>query len=56
VKVVDFGIAKALGADAANLTSERGLGTSPTSHPNNPRTDVDGRADVYALAAISTRC
>jgi serine/threonine-protein kinase len=54
VKVVDFGIAKALGADAANLTAERGLGTIAYVAPEQiTRTDVDGRADVYALAAIT---
>jgi serine/threonine-protein kinase len=54
VKVVDFGIAKALGAGAVNVTNERGLGTVAYVAPEQiTRADVDGRADVYALGAIS---
>ena len=54
VKVVDFGIAKALGADAAHLTSERGMGTVAYVAPEQiSRAPVDGRTDVYALGAIA---
>jgi serine/threonine-protein kinase len=54
VKVVDFGIAKALGTDAVNLTTDRGMGTIAYVAPEQiSRGVVDGRADVYALGAIT---
>jgi len=54
VRVVDFGIAKALGTDAAHLTTDRGMGTIAYVAPEQiSRGAVDGRADVYALGAIT---
>jgi beta-lactam-binding protein with PASTA domain/tRNA A-37 threonylcarbamoyl transferase component Bud32 len=54
VKVVDFGIAKALGPRAANLTTDRPIGTVAYVAPEQiTSTDVDGRADVYALGATT---
>lgn len=54
VKVVDFGIAKALGAEATHLTTERGMGTVAYVAPEQlSRSQIDGRADVYALGAIT---
>jgi eukaryotic-like serine/threonine-protein kinase len=54
VKVVDFGIAKALGPDAARLTTDRPIGTVAYVAPEQlTMKDVDGRADVYALGAMT---
>jgi serine/threonine protein kinase len=54
VKVVDFGIAKAIGTGAVQLTSDRGMGTVAYVAPEQiSRANVDGRADVYALGAIT---
>ena len=54
VKVVDFGIAKALGPEAAQLTSDGGMGTLAYVAPEQiSRGSVDARADVYALGAIA---
>jgi serine/threonine-protein kinase len=54
VKVVDFGIAKALGPQAANLTMDRPIGTVAYVAPEQiTSTNVDGRADVYALGATT---
>ncbi len=53
VKVVDFGIAKALGPHAANLTTDRPIGTVAYVAPEQiTATHVDGRADVFALGAL----
>lgn len=53
VKVVDFGIAKALGPQAARLTADRPIGTIAYVAPEQlNNVDVDGRADVYALGAM----
>lgn len=54
VKVVDFGIAKALGPHAAHLTTDRPIGTVAYVAPEQlSSTNVDGRADVYALGAVT---
>jgi beta-lactam-binding protein with PASTA domain/tRNA A-37 threonylcarbamoyl transferase component Bud32 len=54
VKVVDFGIAKALGPQATQLTTDRPIGTVAYVAPEQINgTNVDGRADVYALGAIT---
>lgn len=54
VKVVDFGIAKALGPQAANLTMDRPIGTVAYVAPEQiTSTNVDARADVYALGATT---
>jgi serine/threonine-protein kinase len=54
VKVVDFGIAKALGPQAANLTTDRPIGTVAYVAPEQiTSTNVDARADVYALGATT---
>lgn len=54
VKVVDFGIAKALGPQAANLTADRPIGTVAYVAPEQiTSTSVDARADVYALGATT---
>ncbi len=54
VKVVDFGIAKALGPQAANLTTDRPIGTVAYVAPEQiSGGDVDGRADIYALGAMT---
>jgi serine/threonine protein kinase len=55
VKVLDFGLAKALGAETANVTSPSALLGTPLymspeamTHPEA----VDARADVYAVGAV----
>ncbi len=54
VKVVDFGIAKALGPQAIRLTTDRPVGTIAYVAPEQlSGSDVDGRADVYALGAMT---
>lgn len=54
VKVVDFGIAKALGPQAMRLTTDRPIGTVAYVAPEQlSGADVDGRADVYALGAMA---
>ncbi len=55
VKVVDFGIAKALGPQATRLTSDRPIGTVAYVAPEqiSNGSTVDGRADVYALGAVT---
>ncbi len=54
VKVVDFGIAKALGPQAAQLTTDRPIGTVAYVAPEQiAGSSVDGRADIYALGALS---
>ncbi len=55
-KVTDFGLAKLLTADAANLRTRTGfaMGTPGYMAPEQVRSakDVDARADVYALGCI----
>jgi eukaryotic-like serine/threonine-protein kinase len=54
VKVVDFGIAKALGPHAAALTTDRPIGTVAYVAPEQlSHSPVDARADVYALGAMT---
>ncbi len=54
VKVVDFGIAKALGPQAIRLTTDRPVGTIAYVAPEQLNgAEVDGRADVYALGAMT---
>jgi serine/threonine-protein kinase len=54
VRVCDFGIAKALGPQAAQLTSDRPIGTVAYVAPEQiTQSNVDGRADVYALGAVT---
>lgn len=54
VKVADFGIAKALGPESTRLTTDRPIGTIAYVAPEQlTGTDVDGRADVYALGAMT---
>jgi serine/threonine-protein kinase len=54
VKVVDFGIAKALGPQAQNLTTDRPIGTVAYVAPEQiTMSDVGTRADVYALGAMT---
>ena len=54
VKVVDFGIAKALGPQAANLTTDRPVGTVAYVAPEQlTGQGVDARVDVYALGAMT---
>ena len=54
VKVVDFGIAKALGPQSTQLTTDRPIGTVAYVAPEQiAGTNVDGRADVYALGAVT---
>ncbi len=53
VKVVDFGIAKALGPQSMRLTTDRPIGTIAYVAPEQlTGADVDGRADVFALGAM----
>ena len=55
VKVVDFGIAKAVGGDASQKVTKTGLvvGTPEFMSPEQLAGDaVDGRSDVYALALV----
>jgi len=54
VKVVDFGVARALGPEAARLTSDAPLGTVAYIAPEQLTDgDVDGRADIYALGIMA---
>ena len=54
VKVVDFGIAKALGPHAISLTTDRPVGTIAYVAPEQLNGSlVDGRVDVYALGAMA---
>lgn len=54
VRVVDFGIAKAAGGGGARLTTDRGLGTVAYVAPEQlTPSDVDGRADVFALGVVT---
>jgi eukaryotic-like serine/threonine-protein kinase len=54
VRVLDFGIAKALGQHASRLTSERPVGTVAYVAPEQLRGEnVDGRADIFALAGMT---
>jgi len=54
VKVVDFGISKALGPHSTQLTTDRPIGTVAYVAPEQiAGSTVDGRADVYALGAIT---
>jgi len=53
-KVLDFGIAKALGR-GATLTQGQILGTPSYMAPEQLGGDVDHRTDLYALAAIAYR-
>ena len=54
VKVVDFGIAKALGPHAVNLTTDRPIGTVAYVAPEQlTSSSVGTRADVYALGAMT---
>jgi hypothetical protein len=55
VKVVDFGLVKSSDLRTANLTgSNQWVGTPQYAAPESIRTpeQVDGRADLYALAAV----
>jgi serine/threonine protein kinase/CheY-like chemotaxis protein len=54
-KVLDFGVAKLLGDDAATLTRTSAvIGTPKYLSPEQARghRDIDGRSDLYALATI----
>lgn len=54
VKVVDFGVAKALADEGSRLTGERALGTMAYVAPEQlGGTDVDARADVFALGVMT---
>jgi serine/threonine protein kinase len=55
VKVVDFGLAKSLTAEAANTTTNAGelLGTPAFMPPELARAEpCDGRADLYSLGCV----
>jgi len=59
VKVVDFGIAKAIGGDDSQKVTRTGLvvGTPEFMSPEQLAGDnVDGRTDIYALALVLYRC
>lgn len=54
VKVVDFGIARALAEDASRLTGDQAIGTMAYVAPEQiGNGDVDARADVYALGVMT---
>src|SRR3954453_10566491 len=57
LKVLDFGIAKILGAETESLDVETGtgcfLGSAPWSSPEQVSgTEVDGRSDIYSVGII----
>ncbi|HVV83401.1 MAG TPA: serine/threonine-protein kinase [Kofleriaceae bacterium] len=55
-KLLDFGVSK-LADGGGTLTAGHVIGTPGYMAPEQARSeDVDGRADVYALAAIAYRC
>ncbi len=58
-KVIDFGIAKALGGSSATRSTRHGglVGTPPYMSPEQLRgsADIDTRSDVYALGALLYR-
>ena len=58
VKVVDFGIAKALTGATTDLTAEgTTVGTATYIAPEQyTGADVDGRADIYALGMVMYEC
>ena len=60
VKVLDFGIAKALGGDNALHQTSTGmvLGTPAYMSPEQAlgKRDLDGRSDIYALGLIMAEC
>ncbi len=57
VKVTDFGIAKALGADATLTTPGTVVGTAAYVAPEQLEDGtVDARADVYALGVVLHEC
>lgn len=54
VKVVDFGVAKALADEGSRLTGERALGTIAYVAPEQlGGEEVDARADVFALGVMT---
>ncbi len=57
VRLLDLGFAKLLGAAARTLTADGMMvGTVPYMAPEQAKSEIDGRADLYSLAVVLFEC